>query len=85
MNIKDKTYYIKYYDNYDKDRESYNIWYIDNEYAYIVATKYKNDVRAKNKHNTRWGSLKRLKGYLRDINYKNIEEITEGDVFLELL
>jgi len=82
MNIKDKTYYIKYY---DKDRESYNIWYIDNEYAYIVATKYKNDVRAKNKHNTRWGSLKRLKGYLRDINYKNIEELSKADVFLELL
>jgi len=82
MNIKDKTYYIKYY---DKDRESYNIWYIDNEYAYIVASKYKNDVRAKNKHNTRWGSLKRLKGYLRDINYKNIEELSKADVFLELL
>ena len=77
MKIKDKTYYKKTY-----VKNVYNIWYIDNGYAYLVVTQM--GKMTKNTHNKIWGNLKRWNTAINTDKY-TLEEISEADVFLELL
>ena len=80
MNIKPNTYYKDYFD----DIKEYNIIYTGNNHVYVIARKYNNEPLYKYDHKVKLGNIKKWQNYITWYNSK-IEEISEGDVFLELL
>jgi len=81
MKLKPKTYY-KTYSN--STCSTYSILYTDDERCYYIAYKYKNTPILKYDENLKRGTIKQLQEFINHNNYK-IEEISEADVFLELL
>ena len=83
MKIKPNSYYKRYYNNYYSDH--YSIWYTGNKYAYIIARKYTNDPLVKLAKKEVWWTIEEWNKFINRSNYNKMEEISKGDVFLELL
>jgi len=79
MKIKHNTYYKVYYDN-----DRYSIWCIDNEYIYYIAEQFGTDPLIKYDKRIKYGSIKNWQEHVHRNNYK-IEEMSKGDLFLEML
>lgn len=86
MNIEPNKYYKNYYSKYE---DIYNILYTDDTYIYNTAIKYSTGVLHKFKKAKNWGTIKDHNKRINKSDYLDklfeIEEITKGDVFLELL
>ena len=81
MNIKPRTYYKRYYENYT--RFDYDVYYTDDTNVYWIAYKYNGEL-IKHDNRIKWGTIRELQDYINSNDYK-LEEISESDVFLELL
>ena len=79
MKLKPNKYYKIYYSKYE---EIYSILYTDDTYIYNTAIKYSTGELHKFKKAKNWGTIN---DHNKLINKFEIEEITKGDVFLELL
>jgi len=80
MNIKPSTYYKEY----DKILGCYYIIYTGTKCAYLIACKYNNEPLIKYDKKFNIGTVEELQ---HDIDFYSVkvEEISESDVFLELL
>jgi len=80
MKIKPNSYYKRYYNNIN----SYDIFYTDTKHVYEIARKYTNDPLVKLAKKEVWWTIEEWNKFINIYNYK-MEEISKGDVFLELL
>ena len=75
----------RYYKECYKDHVvEYSIVYVDEKYVYLIACKYFDKPLYKYKDRNKWGTIEDWKKYTNRWVY-SIEDITIGDVFLELL
>ena len=81
MKIEPNKYYKNYYSKYE---DIYSILYTDDTYIYNTAIKYSTGVLHKFKKAKNWGTIKDHNKRINKFEI-GIEEITKGDVFLELL
>jgi len=80
MKIKPNTYYKLYYNNIN----SYNVFYTDTKHVYEIAYNYNNNPLIKSNEKRSLGTIKSYQEYILRHNI-TVEEISKGDVFLELL
>ena len=91
VKLKRNTYYKRKYTHFTYYDYDYSIYYVSTKWVYEIAYKRKGTYTIeKNIKPIKYMTVEHLehlmlKGYLRDINYKNIEELSKADVFLELL
>ena len=85
ITIKPRRYYKRYY---NEDKEWYNILYTGNKWVYVIAKKYYNKPLEKHDKRIIWWKIKTWQENIdrnKYSNLNNLEELSKGDVFLELL